>query len=360
MFVFGGRGRRGDANMYPRRRLLNDLWECRVSTQAGEKGAEWNMLCGGDDIGKADVWEGIDPTQIGDGTRPAVRHNHGLVYVPSSAVSSVVEGSDGALICLGGSTHFGYLDDVWVFDIAARVWIAMSPSNKGPSPRHASAVVYSEMDGCVYVMGGHTGIQSRASTVRYFDQVWRLDLASWVWTLREAQLDPPRSWMGAPVAPSGLIVLMGGYRFDVESRTEVYYDQIEAYDVDGDVFISLPPTLVLPSPRNRVCAAVSGSSVFVMGGNALVQGRDVFYCDVQVLSVDGDPQDWGMTEYDASHLPGRGHSATIAWQTSEVLHKAPGEAFGESISGLGVMVWGGERSRARLTDTLWFDFVHKT
>ena len=360
MFVFGGRGGRGDANTYPRRRLLNDLWECRVDTRPEGNGAEWKLLCEGDDIGKADVWEGIHPTQIGDGTRPAVRHNHGLVYVPSAAVGSVVEGAEGALICLGGSTHFGYLDDLWVFDIGARVWISMSSSNKGPSPRHGCAVVYSEKDGCVYVVGGHTGIQSRASTVKYFGHVWSLDLSSWTWTLREAQLDPPRSWMGAVVVSSGLILLMGGYRFDVKSRTEVYYDAIEAYDPDGDVFVSLPPTLVLPSPRNRVCAAASGSTVFVMGGNALVQGRDVFYNDVQVLNVDGDPQDWEMMEFDASHLPGRGHSATIAWQTSRAPpDEAPGEDSGEPLSGLGVMVWGGERSRARLTDTIWFDFVRK-
>ncbi|KNC49652.1 uncharacterized protein AMSG_11902 [Thecamonas trahens ATCC 50062] len=224
----------------------------------------------------------MDTASLGRGDGPVVRHNHALVFVAAGHDVPGVDNGD-ILLVIGGSTHWAYLGDVWVFDLKTGSWTQMIPGGPGPVARHGHVAAL--VGSTVVVFGGHSGMQSRPSTLTYYNDVFSLDLTSWNWTRCATTLSTPRSWMGVAVV-GALVVVAGGYTFDVTARDEVYFDVIEAYDVANDVFLSLPPDVTLASPRNRVCMASCASTIVIFGGNALLADRgDVFFSDIAVLDA---------------------------------------------------------------------------
>ena len=291
-----------------------------------------------------DVSKDMDTASLGRGDGPVVRHNHALVFVAAGHDVPGVDNGD-ILLVIGGSTHWAYLGDVWVFDLKTGSWTQMIPGGPGPVARHGHVAAL--VGSTVVVFGGHSGMQSRPSTLTYYNDVFSLDLTSWSWTRCATTLSTPRSWMGVAVV-GALVVVAGGYTFDVTARDEVYFDVIEAYDVANDVFLSLPPDVTLASPRNRVCMASCASTIVIFGGNALLADRgDVFFSDIAVLDASSTcVSNWTLSVASPPTPPlkGRGHGLMLIAPAASTSSGA--------MAPLHVTVWGGERAGARLFDTL--------
>jgi hypothetical protein len=141
LFVMGGRFRAGTMGNYTH---LRDLWALDLATGA---------------------WRAIEAP---DG--PSARSNAAMAW----------DAAGDRLVLFGGNNNpsglsFTPLRDTWVFDLAAETWQRVDA--QGPSGRlfHAAVVA----DGALWVYGGGG---ANAFTGPFMGDLWRLDLASRVWS----------------------------------------------------------------------------------------------------------------------------------------------------------------------------------
>jgi hypothetical protein len=141
LFVFGGRFRAGTTGNYTH---LRDLWALDLATGA---------------------WRAVEAP---DG--PSARSNAAMAW----------DAAGDRLVLFGGNNNpsglsFTPLRDTWVFDLAAETWQRVDA--QGPSGRlfHAAVVA----DGALWVYGGGG---ANAFVGPFMGDLWRLDLASRVWS----------------------------------------------------------------------------------------------------------------------------------------------------------------------------------
>jgi hypothetical protein len=81
----------------------------------------------------------------------------------------------GRLVAFGGRGAAGApLGDTWLFDLEARTWETLD--GPAPSPRFGHAIAVDQEERALYLFGG------QADGATFFDDAWRLDLATGTWT----------------------------------------------------------------------------------------------------------------------------------------------------------------------------------
>lgn len=115
----------------------------------------------------------------------------------------------GLPMVIGGQTHDGVTSSVDMYDPSSNTWSQLTPLN---TPRMYHSAV--ELNGSVYVIGGHSGI-TRLTSVEC-----NHGLGQWMYI---APLPVPRSVMGATVFTGGIYVA-GGYNGEAHVNTVYYYN----------------------------------------------------------------------------------------------------------------------------------------
>lgn len=178
LVMFGGRYRAGTSGNYT---LLRDLWAFDVASGR---------------------WEDLTPAS---GPSPVARSNASLVY----------DAETDSVLLFGGNTSVSGLsftprNDTWAFDFGAGAWRAVTTTG-APTTRlfHAATIVGRSM--VVFGGGG-----ANAFMGPFYDDLWRLDLATGAWsevTLRgDVSALAGRISSGLVAAPSGdAVVVVGGH-----------------------------------------------------------------------------------------------------------------------------------------------------
>ncbi len=111
---------------------------------------------------------------------------------------------------IGGQTIDGVTNTIESYHPSSKTWTSGLSIN---TPRMYHSAV--QLNGCIYVMGGHSGIK-RLATVEC------LRMSEWVFV---ASLPEPRSVLAAVVFTGGIYVA-GGYNGEKHVNTVNYYDPI--------------------------------------------------------------------------------------------------------------------------------------
>ena len=116
----------------------------------------------------------------------------------------------GLLTVIGGQSIDGVTSSIESYDPSSNTWSTSPPIN---TPRMYHSAV--ELNGCIYVLGGHTGVTRLVSVECYKSGQWGF----------VASLPEPRSVLGAVVFTGGIYVA-GGYNGEKHVNTVNYYDPI--------------------------------------------------------------------------------------------------------------------------------------
>ena len=193
IYIFGG----GDGV-----RALNDVWRLDVSDM---NKMSWKLIS---------APEKGQPKQL----RPKARGYHTANMV------------GGKLIIFGGSDGGECFDDVWVYDVEAHIWKAVTIPTNFRRLSHTATIVGSYL----FVIGGHDGSE-------YSNDVLLLNLVTMTWDKRKTYGSPllGRGYHGAVIYDSRLIILGGfdgGDVFDdvmiLELAVHSYYSQISHFSID--------------------------------------------------------------------------------------------------------------------------------
>ncbi|EON98549.1 putative rab9 effector protein with kelch motifs protein [Phaeoacremonium minimum UCRPA7] len=196
IYVFGG----GDGV-----RALNDIWRLDVSDT---NKMSWKMVSG--------------PSSEGAGgkdlQRPKARGYHTANMVGSK------------LIIFGGSDGGECFNDVWVYDVDAHAWKAVSIPMTFRRLSHTATIVGSYL----FVIGGHDGNE-------YSNDVLLLNLVTMTWDRRKVYGLPPsgRGYHGTVLYDSRLLVIGGfdgsevfGDVWMLELAVHAYYSQISHFTIE--------------------------------------------------------------------------------------------------------------------------------
>ena len=166
-----------------------------------------------------------------------------------------------ALAAVGGKIHavggrlmgeMGTLSVHEVYDPATNKWTKAAPP---PTARdHAGIFV---VDGKIHLIGGRTGEASENTALH---DIYDPATDSWK---AAAPMPTPRSSV-AFAEYHGLLFVAGG-----ECLKGKAYDQVEAYDLKADRWVTFP---AMPSGRHGFAAAAAGDKLFFMGGSTRCGG----------------------------------------------------------------------------------------
>ncbi|WYZ44337.1 hypothetical protein EsH8_VII_000773 [Colletotrichum jinshuiense] len=196
IYVFGG----GDGV-----RALNDVWRLDVSDM---NKMSWKLVSGPERAPPPGVRE----------TRPKPRGYHTANMVGSK------------LIIFGGSDGGECFNDVWVYDVDAHIWKAVSIPATFRRLSHTATLVGSYL----FVVGGHDGNE-------YSNDVLLLNLVTMTWDRRRVYGLPPsgRGYHGTVLYDSRLFVIGGfdgsevfGDVWMLELAVHAYYSQISHFTIE--------------------------------------------------------------------------------------------------------------------------------
>ncbi|EFQ25554.1 kelch domain-containing protein [Colletotrichum graminicola] len=196
IYIFGG----GDGV-----RALNDVWRLDVSDM---NKMSWKLVSGPERIPPPGVRE----------TRPKPRGYHTANMVGSK------------LIIFGGSDGGECFNDVWVYDVDAHIWKAVSIPQTFRRLSHTATLVGSYL----FVIGGHDGNE-------YSNDVLLLNLVTMTWDRRRVYGLPPsgRGYHGTVLYDSRLFVIGGFDGSEVfsdvwmlELAVHAYYSQISHFTIE--------------------------------------------------------------------------------------------------------------------------------
>lgn len=235
-----------------------------------------------DDLFRFDVaarsWHSVEVR----GERPAARVSGALVW----------DGARRRLWLFGGNTSasgaaYVPLDDLWSFDPAAERWTRHDVAGERPSPRLFHAALYdAERD--TFVIYGGTDASAFSDTVRYFGDVWALDLGAMRWRrLHAGGAGAPagRFWAGlVHDTRTDAYLLFGGHddgalgnrddtwRFDPDALAWTLVSEGDAWKKPARGFCDFPPDFAdvdLAAPERRSAHSLAWSEGC---GHALVFG----------------------------------------------------------------------------------------
>ncbi|TKW58404.1 Host cell factor 1 [Colletotrichum tanaceti] len=196
IYIFGG----GDGV-----RALNDVWRLDVSDM---NKMSWKLVSGPERAPPPGVRE----------TRPKPRGYHTANMVGSK------------LIIFGGSDGGECFNDVWVYDVDAHTWKAVSIPQTFRRLSHTATLVGSYL----FVIGGHDGNE-------YSNDVLLLNLVTMTWDRRRVYGLPPsgRGYHGTVLYDSRLFVIGGfdgsevfGDVWMLELAVHSYYSQISHFTIE--------------------------------------------------------------------------------------------------------------------------------
>ena len=213
IYVFGG----GDGV-----RALNDIWRLDVSDP---NKMSWKLISPSipSSSSKGDSTSGSkDSGTVGVGSAgakaPRARGYHTANMVGSK------------LIVFGGSDGGECFNDVWVYDVEARVWRAVQVPTAYRRLSHTSTLVGSYL----FVVGGHDGAE-------YSNDVLLLNLVTMSWDRRRVYGLPPsgRGYHGVVLHDSRLVMIGGfdgsevfGDVWILELAVHAYYSQISHFTIE--------------------------------------------------------------------------------------------------------------------------------
>jgi len=85
--------------------------------------------------------------------------------------------SDTQMVIFGGSDGTKMLNNAYVFNLTAMIWVEIT--SVGPSPRMNSCSIVHQ--GNFYLFGGQNATQSNSSSTSYSSELWRLNLVNETW-----------------------------------------------------------------------------------------------------------------------------------------------------------------------------------
>ncbi|MGH7725982.1 MAG: Kelch repeat-containing protein [Candidatus Eiseniibacteriota bacterium] len=202
--------------------------------------------------------------------RPISRSDHSVIYDPS----------EDRMIIFGGERDSAdveiRLHDVWAFDLINKTWDRLDPQTSVRPLRREGHSAVLDSEGRMIVFGGRTDVAFNPPTFGFLNDVWSFDLGSLTWSnVHALDCTPPgginypvcRWYHGAVTDPSGSTMWMFGGDYEIQTASSFY-----EYSLDDDswTFISdgggaivrSNHTVIHDSPRNRLVtfAGFMGSS----------------------------------------------------------------------------------------------------
>ncbi len=311
-----------------------------------------------DILAQADIvqWTQLAATNLG----PGARYEHALQYHAGTNQVYFFGGRDGQSI----------FNDIWVLDIETLTWRQLAlNSPSAPAARFSTVMIVNEAGDRLYVATGHTqgGLN--------FDDVWRLDLTTEIWT-EVSPAEGPTARYGGPGGNIGdNLILTHGF-----GRTR--YDDTWQFNTSTEQWENITPAGEVPLKRCLFAATPSDNDLVIHGGCASPFG-DCFLDDTWILDSDtntwrnitsdikpvgrqyqtlvagpsGSNRIWLFGGQDASRAP-RGdlwilNTATDEWQLTET-PDGPSARYNHAavwIPEQGLLIYGGRNTEA-LSD-LW-------
>lgn len=96
-------------------------------------------------------------------------HTSGVSPLPRMSASAIYDGDGQKMIIFGGADSSQYFDDVWSLDLASFIWQSLTPTGTPPAPRHSATAIYDSLESCMIIFGGKDG-------KGLFNDLWALDL----------------------------------------------------------------------------------------------------------------------------------------------------------------------------------------
>eukprot|EP00123_Amoebidium_parasiticum_P021330 comp6554_c0_seq1/m.2325 comp6554_c0_seq1/g.2325 ORF comp6554_c0_seq1/g.2325 comp6554_c0_seq1/m.2325 type:complete len:456 (-) comp6554_c0_seq1:204-1571(-) len=268
LYVFGG---------YHDGRCFNDLYRLHLATQA---------------------WEKLNCT----GRTPSNRVSHSALIV------------GGLLYVFGGSdVPFGQANnnELFVCDLARLHWSLVNTTGDCPTPRYGHTLVYHKQH--LYLFGGTSGCH-------YFNDFYRLDLRTNIWTLlpdlgestSELTPAPAASGLGAAANTSGPLNFLP----QSESESEVLAS-----------LLSQPPTHVhfgRPTPRYRHEAVADNECMYVFGGGV----PNTIRAPIDVYVYHFETNTWAWRRCEPSGPKGQGEYPVARRSHSSVIYDGKVYMFG--------------------------------
>eukprot|EP00193_Tetraselmis_chui_P003516 CAMPEP_0177769882 /NCGR_PEP_ID=MMETSP0491_2-20121128/10596_1 /TAXON_ID=63592 /ORGANISM="Tetraselmis chuii, Strain PLY429" /LENGTH=450 /DNA_ID=CAMNT_0019286995 /DNA_START=301 /DNA_END=1650 /DNA_ORIENTATION=+ len=216
MIIYGGRTKKGHT--------LNDIWAFNVKTSMWRLLGDWS-----DEQGAV--------AQVTGGSPPS-RKGHVAVPAPSAS------GKKPYLVIHGGRPDVGYYGDVWAFDLNTLEWENWHSGSKAPdalvpAPRDHHVGHY--FNNALYIHGGRGGYNRVWANATQFDDLWRFDIRTRLWTeLKPQGPKPLPRWLHTAtgyaskqvdrivpaVGELNRFVVYGG-----EDMRRCYMNDVWAYDV---------------------------------------------------------------------------------------------------------------------------------
>lgn len=218
------------------------------------RGQEYNDLYEYNTISNA--WKNLLPY----GERPNGRSNHAADL-----------DSDGNLVIVAGFSTRGYLNDVWVYNPAYNLWVQFETAGEAPTPRELHSFNIRGKAG--YMYGGfHSG---GVSSELY---VLDLELMTWSRPADDGYLPEGREGHISAII-SEYLYIFGGCDFGLNTC----YNYIYVLDLLSLWWTKLQHRRFTPLPpiKERLGAAVVGSSIYIFGGCYLNK-----YCYNDFMTLD--------------------------------------------------------------------------
>jgi N-acetylneuraminic acid mutarotase len=131
---------------------------------------------------------------------------------------------DGNMIVFGGTSSFGYLNDVYEFDF--KQWKRVKCCGNVPTPRHGHVSVF--LNNQMYVFGGFDG--------SFCNDLYELDIKMKIWNEIELERKCPQRIFCSAVVYDDEMYLYGGTNEGGEYSDELY--RVSLPRIGGDRYIA--------------------------------------------------------------------------------------------------------------------------
>ena len=207
-------------------------------------------------------WRDITPTP---GETPEARRYGSAIYDPVG----------GQVIIFGGRGNSGFLNDAWAFNVNTEVWQRLDTSSVAPEPRFGHNAVYDPVGHQMVVWAGQQG-------TLFFDDTWRLDLASLEWSNVSPAARPAARYGSAAIYDpvEGSLVQFAGF-----TQEAARFQDTQAFRIASTSWLDITPSSVKPQVRCLHTAARDQSGrMIVYGGQRFGALGDLWAFDIRSRS----------------------------------------------------------------------------
>jgi N-acetylneuraminic acid mutarotase len=169
--------------------ILFGGWEMETETVFGDT---WSY------DPKTNTWTELSPA----GSVPPARDGHTMVYAEY----------EGLIFLFGGYNGTDWLNDLWVYDVAADAWTEIIPAGDLPAPRVGYSMVYDDAKDRLIVFGGYDGNWA-------LGDMWAYEPSTNAWTELTSAGDMPSARASSGMvydSKSGEVILFGGFDDEAE------------------------------------------------------------------------------------------------------------------------------------------------